>query len=122
METRKIPARPAPSEESLGQRLRRLRLEHGHEQSQLADQLGVSKVTIWNWERDKARPRSHSLKLLAELYGCSVPALTQGESVERAQVAADAPLKEVLDVYKSEIAQVAGTRPDDVAITISFRS
>jgi DNA-binding XRE family transcriptional regulator len=44
------------AEESLGQRLRRLRRGHGMTTGELADSVGVSRPTIWAWETGKSNP------------------------------------------------------------------
>lgn len=55
----------APAGESFGMRLQRLRKRRGLTMSQLADQLGVSKPTVWAWEQGKARPVEARMEALA---------------------------------------------------------
>ncbi len=43
---------------TLGQRIRKRRLEHGLKQVELAGLLGVNPRTIVNWEKDRTKPRS----------------------------------------------------------------
>lgn len=55
-----------PVSETMGQRLRRLRRERGDSMVRLAQHLGVSKQTLWNWETDRTLPQP---RFLAELLG-----------------------------------------------------
>jgi len=41
---------------TLGERIRRFRLEHGLYQAQLAERIGVDEMTIVNWEKDRTAP------------------------------------------------------------------
>lgn len=112
-----------PDEETFGMRLRRLRTERAISQSHLARQLGVSKVTVWNWEKDTSTPRSQSLELLAEIFRCTVRELLFGSDGERyLDDGEQGSLRETLEIYKARIAQIAGVSSEDVAITISFGS
>ncbi len=47
---------------TLGQRIRKRRLEHGFKQVQLASVLGVNPRTIVNWEKDRTKPGSPELE------------------------------------------------------------
>lgn len=108
--------------DTFGRRLRRLREECGFRQSDLAREIGVSKVTLWKWETDQALPRARSLERLDEvLSGPAAPA-SSGSAVSQ-MLAFRSPgdtLVEALEQHKSQIADLAGTRPEDVAIRISF--
>ncbi|WP_095011013.1 helix-turn-helix transcriptional regulator [Tsuneonella mangrovi] len=119
-----LPQKPATAneDETFGMRLRRLRLARSINQAHLARQLGVSKVTVWNWEKDGSHPRTASLEQLAEIFECSVQELMFGAASPDAGdgLRPNGGLRETLEYYKAKIAEVAGTRPEDVAITISF--
>ena len=52
--------------------IRQLREERGWTQLQLAIQLGVTPVTIYNWERGKSEPRVSQFRQLARLFGVSM--------------------------------------------------
>ncbi|QSB43850.1 helix-turn-helix domain-containing protein [Tsuneonella flava] len=107
--------------ETFGERLRRLRTDRAMSQSHLARQLGVSKVTVWNWEKDSSVPRSQSLEQLAEIFRCSVRELLfGGEANTFPDDKEHGSLREALDFYKTKIATVAGVSTEDVTITISF--
>ncbi|MEP3052394.1 MAG: helix-turn-helix transcriptional regulator [Erythrobacter sp.] len=60
------PSRPA---ETLGRKLNRLRKERSLTLAQVAAQLGVSKPTVWAWEKGKARPMPDRLDSIAQVLG-----------------------------------------------------
>jgi len=47
---------------TLGQKIRKWRLEHGFFQKDLAKMVGVDEMTIVNWEKDKTAPVPSKLK------------------------------------------------------------
>ena len=97
-------------------------MERGLHQVDLASRLGVSKVTVWKWETDKSRPRLRSLERLVQVLECAVSDLSSDAAHAGAETpgAAEILLGDALEVYKTEIAKLAGARSKDVAITISF--
>jgi len=54
-----------------GERIRALRLDRGISVRKLANQVGVSAVTIWKWEKGEAVPRRRSIGVLAVALGVS---------------------------------------------------
>lgn len=55
-----------------GERLRELREERGLTQPELADALGVSKNTVFVWEKEKRRPKKdYDLFKVAKFFGVS---------------------------------------------------
>ena len=52
--------------------LRQLREERAWTQLQLAYKLGVTPVTIYNWERGKAEPKVSQFRSLARVFGMSM--------------------------------------------------
>ncbi len=48
--------------ETLGQKIRKLRLEKGLKQVELAKVLGVSEDTVRNWEKGRTRPVGEFLR------------------------------------------------------------
>lgn len=48
--------------------IRQMRDEHGWTQLQLAVKLGVTPVTVYNWERGKTEPRLSQFRELARLF------------------------------------------------------
>ncbi|MEM6476994.1 MAG: helix-turn-helix transcriptional regulator, partial [Pseudomonadota bacterium] len=70
----------AAHQEPLGIKLGRLRRERGLTLAQVADALGVSKPTVWAWEKSKARPVRDRLPQIAEVLGVSGDELGQAAS------------------------------------------
>ena len=68
----------------LGPQLNRLRRERSLTLEQVANALGVSKPTVWAWEKGKARPLPERISAIAEVLGVSdsdlVDAGTHGKS------------------------------------------
>ncbi len=63
---------------TLGERIRRFRLEQGLYQAQLAKRVGVDEMTIVNWEKDRSAPRGSRLARLAEALGVEIEELGVG--------------------------------------------
>ncbi len=59
------------AEQTVGKRLRKLRLKKGYSQEDLADALLVSRETIRNWESDLCEPSCSALQELSALYQVS---------------------------------------------------
>ena len=66
----------APAE-PLGVKLNRLRRERGLTLAQVASVLGVSKPTVWAWEKGKARPLPDRLEPIAQVLGVNVKELEE---------------------------------------------
>ena len=62
------PALEAPPE-PLGVKLNRLRRERGLTLAQVATVLGVSKPTVWAWEKGKAKPLPDRIAAIADVLG-----------------------------------------------------
>lgn len=96
-----------------GHRLQRLRKLRGLTLAQIAEQLGVSKPTVWAWEQGRSRPVGNRIDPLADVLG-----------VSRAELHPDAdtqtPLHELLTRVRGEIAAVAGASPDKIRIMIEL--
>ena len=56
-------------DETLGQRLARLRKEQGFTQQELADKIGIIRVIISDYERDKIRPHYEMIIRIALALG-----------------------------------------------------
>ena len=65
--------------ETLGQRITRLRGEHGMSQGDLADALDISRQSVSKWETDTSTPELEKLIRLAELFDISMDALILGK-------------------------------------------
>lgn len=57
---------------TLGDKLAKLRREHGYTQEQLAEVLGVSRQAISKWESNAAYPETDKLIRISELFDCSL--------------------------------------------------
>jgi len=55
--------------ETLGQKIRKLRLEKGLKQIELASALGVNEDTVRNWEKGRMRPARGFLRKLEGYFG-----------------------------------------------------
>jgi transcriptional regulator with XRE-family HTH domain len=112
-----IPATAAPlrtgASESLGVRLNRLRREAGLTLADVANRLGVSKPTVWAWEKGKARPLPERMAAIAQALGAAPDDLTEPAGHET-DIAA------LLDDCRSRIAQACGTSPGSVRIMIEL--
>lgn len=109
------PLAPAPQAangggESLGTRLNRLRREAGLTLADVAATLGVSKPTVWAWEKGKARPLPERLDAIAAALGVD-PELLIATPSARA-------IDSVIAECRIRIAEACGTVPEAVRIMI----
>lgn len=114
------PARPAhPASmtrspaEGLGTRLNRLRREAGLTLADIAATLGVSKPTVWAWEKGKARPLPERLDAIAAALGVDPDLLAPGPAVPHE-------LDAVIADCRLRIAEACGTAPEAVRIMIEL--
>jgi DNA-binding XRE family transcriptional regulator len=107
-----LPANPSLSE-GLGSRLNRLRREAGLTLADVAAVLGVSKPTVWAWEKGKARPLPERLDAIAAALGVTPDAL--GEAHGPAGSAAM-----VIEDCRNRIAQACGTATSSVRIMVEL--
>jgi len=75
--------------QSFGTRLNRLRRERSLTLDQVATALGVSKPTVWAWEKGKAKPIPERIQGIAEVLGVSISDLAESgpESSREAVIA-----------------------------------
>ena len=59
----------------LGQNLKDIRIKNKYNQEDIAEQLGVTKQTISNWEKGKRTPDIDSLVKLANIYQVTLDSL-----------------------------------------------
>jgi transcriptional regulator with XRE-family HTH domain len=100
------------SGESFAIRLRRLRNERGLTLAQVADELGVSKPTVWAWEKGQARPAENRIAALARTLGVPDAELLSGRNASG--------LSELLARSREEIASAIGASPARVRILIEL--
>ena len=68
------------AQESVGQRIRALRLANNLTQDEFAQQLGVSRSAIAQWETDRAGQVRENLERIAKVLGTSLAYLVSGET------------------------------------------
>ncbi len=99
--------------ETLGTRLNRLRREAGLTLADVAATLGVSKPTVWAWEKGKARPLPERLESIAAALGVDPALLAPGPGVPRE-------IDAVIADCRERIAEACGTDPQAVRIMIEI--
>lgn len=110
-------------EETLGERLKRLRQERGFTMTYLASRVGVSKPTLWKWEKGTVFPRQDMIHEIAEVLGVSQLELLYGskQQVRQREKKNFMPFQtaeEVISASKSDIAGVMGIDPSQIKILI----
>lgn len=103
---------PSRHSEALGVKLNRLRREQRLTLAQVADQLGVSKPTVWAWEKGKAKPIPERLEAIAQVLNV--------EPIELTDVAPSEDAEPIVRESRERIAQIYGVHPDKVRIMIDL--
>ena len=110
------PTPPAPPPlaqlETLPIRIARLRKEQGLTLDSLAEMIGVSKPTVWAWEKGKARPTQERLALLAAKLGVVEEDLLTGRDAEV--------LAQAIAKARREVAEAYGVDPGRVRVMIEL--
>lgn len=96
----------------LGKRLNTLRREQGLTLAQVADALGVSKPTVWAWEKGKARPLPERIDAIARVLGVT--------SEDLSEVAAGMPGAALVEECRQRIAAQFGADRTSVRISIEI--
>lgn len=104
-----VPGRK-PQGELFGKQLEKLRKQRGMTLAQVAEALGVSKPTVWAWEKGKARPVEERLPAIAATFGIPEGDLTK--------MSGPPGLAELLKSSRTRIAEAYGTTPDRVRIMV----
>jgi transcriptional regulator with XRE-family HTH domain len=104
---------PRSAPVSLGVHLHWLRRKRGLSLDGLAQQLGVSKVTVWAWEKGKCRPQPSRIPALAAILGAEV------DELERAPLKMHETAK-VVEERRQRIASAYGTEIDSVRIMVEI--
>lgn len=105
-------ARSGFGQSGLGKRLNTLRRERGLTLAQVADALGVSKPTVWAWEKDKARPLPERIGAIADVLGVT--------SEDLMEVAGGTPAGALVEECRQRIAAQFGADPSNVRISIDL--
>ncbi|TAD75328.1 MAG: XRE family transcriptional regulator [Sphingomonadales bacterium] len=98
--------------DGLGMRLNRLRREAGLTLADVAAVLGVSKPTVWAWEKGKARPLPERLDAIAAALGVA-PELLAASPVP-------GEVDAVIAECRQRISEACGTAPEAVRIMIEL--
>jgi transcriptional regulator with XRE-family HTH domain len=114
------PVRPTPSgvpaamgaADGFGARLNRLRREAGLTLADVATALGVSKPTVWAWEKGKARPLPERLDAIAAALGVAPDELSAAPPPRE--------IDSLIDECRTRIADACGTAPQAVRIMIEL--
>ncbi len=93
-------------EESLGNRLRRLRKARRLTLADLASELGVSKPTVWAWEQDRSIPTQDRHEKIAEVLHTSVADLRTGRDVDAAMAILERSRQQIAESFGVDAAQV----------------
>lgn len=107
------PLAPAAVAEALGPRLNKLRREAGLTLADVASALGVSKPTVWAWEKGKARPLPERLDAIAAALGVAPEALAPAPGTGD-NIAA------VIEQCRHRIADACGAAPSAVRIMVEL--
>lgn len=108
---RSVPER-APAGDLFGKHLEKLRKQRGLTLAQVAEALGVSKPTVWAWEKGKARPVDERLPGIATALGI--------EEEELQRLSEPPGLDDFMKANRARIAEAYGTTPDRVRIMIEL--
>lgn len=60
---------------TIGQKIKKLRLEHKLKKTQLADILLVNRTSVGNWENDLTEPHLYALIGMADIFGVTLDEL-----------------------------------------------
>ena len=53
------------------------RISSGLSQAEFAAKLGISQVSVWQWENEDLNPRADKLPAIARLLGCTIDELLE---------------------------------------------
>lgn len=106
------PQTGAATGEGLGTRINRLRREAGLTLADVAAALGVSKPTVWAWEKGKARPLPERLDAIAAALGVDPELLSTAPGTRE--------IEGVIADCRARIAEACGTAPQAVRIMIEL--
>lgn len=69
--------------EKLNEKIKRLRKEHGYNQTKVAEKIGVSQNAYSRYELGLSEPKYFVLGELAKLYGITVESLIENEQIQK---------------------------------------
>jgi transcriptional regulator with XRE-family HTH domain len=104
------------TEGNLGAKVRRLRREREMTVSELAANVGVSRPTIWAWEKGKHVPRPGRISSLAQALDVPEDQLILSERPHASE--GSLALDNEIERSKARVAKLARTSPDQVEIIL----
>ena len=107
-----VPPRQEQPGETLAARLTQLRKDKGLTLAAVAQQLGVSKPTVWAWEQGRARPTPERLTRIAALFGLGETRLATGRDGDA--------LGDTLAQARQQVAAAFGVEAAKVRILIEL--
>lgn len=109
--------------ETLGARIKHLRIASGYTMVELAQKVGVSKPTLWKWEGDQVRPRHETMGILAKELGIGelelvygAPRLGEAAASLEEDDTQHGSLADIVRASRKRIAEAAGV--DEVSVDI----
>lgn len=97
---------------AFGKRLEQLRKGKGMTLSDVAERLGVSKPTVWAWEKGKAKPIEDRFPSLARVLGI--------EQDELLGMASPSAAQETLEEARALIAEAFGVTTDKIRVMVEL--
>ena len=97
---------------AFGKRLEQMRKGKGMTLSDVAERLGVSKPTVWAWEKGKARPIEDRFPALARVLGI--------EQDELLGMASPSAAQETLEEARALIAEAFGVTTDKIRVMVEL--
>ena len=89
---------------TLGQKIKKLRMEKNLTQKELADQVYVTFQTVSKWEKDENEPDVATLRELSRLFDCSLDyLLKEDEEVKKAEIVESTPATEPTELVTKTI-------------------
>jgi len=97
---------------TLGKKLEQIRKGRGLTLAQVADQLGVSKPTVWAWEKGKARPLDERFPAIAEALGVDANELMLSDN--------SSSWADIVEESRQHIAEAIGVNASQIRIMIDL--
>ncbi|MCJ2178702.1 helix-turn-helix transcriptional regulator [Novosphingobium album (ex Hu et al. 2023)] len=109
--------------ETLGERIRRLRREREIGMEHFASRIGVSRPTLWKWEKGTAFPRAKKLQAIARALGVSERELLHGNEQpgsrgDQTRSISFQKRDAAVAAKKEELAQLFGVSSSNIEVSI----